>query len=144
MYLRREGTRGRGKQKPPVQLLGCGAILREVEAAATLLEDDFGVAADVWSATSLTELRRDGETVERWNRLNPLEPARRSFVERNLDGRAGPLIAATDYVRMFAEQIRPQVARADRAALDKTEDLLDPLSCDCIRGCDHHYLRTPL
>ena len=105
LYLLREAP-GDG---PRVQLLGSGSILREVEAAAGLLAADHGVAADVWSATSFTELRRDGMAVERWNRLHPTEPARRPWVEERLDGREGPVVAATDYVRAFADQIRPFV-----------------------------------
>jgi pyruvate dehydrogenase E1 component len=92
-----------------VQLLGSGAILREVEAAADLLARDFEVTADVWSATSFTELRRDGMEVERWNMLHPTEEPRRSWVEECLDGREGPKVAATDYIRTYADQIRPYV-----------------------------------
>ena len=106
------GAFGRdGKERPRVQLLGCGTILREVVAAAELLDADFAVDADVWSATSFTELRRDGMAVERWNRLHPTEPQRRSYVERRLAPRAGPVVAASDYMRLFAEQIRPWVHR---------------------------------
>jgi pyruvate dehydrogenase E1 component len=94
---------------PRVQLLGSGSILRQVEAAADLLAGEYGVAADVWSATSFTELAREGMAVERWNRLHPGEPARRSYVAQRLGGREGPVIAATDYMRTFAEQIRPYV-----------------------------------
>jgi pyruvate dehydrogenase E1 component len=106
LYLLREAPADGG---PRVQLLGSGAILREVEAAATLLADDFGVKADVWSAPSFTELRRDGMEVERWNMLHPTEERRRSWVEECLDGRKGPTVAATDYVRAFADQIRAYV-----------------------------------
>jgi pyruvate dehydrogenase E1 component len=91
---------------PRVQLLGAGAILREAVAAADLLRDDFGVAADVWSAPSFAELRRDGFQVERWNRLHPGEPQRVPYVASLLADRAGPVIAATDYVRAVADQIR--------------------------------------
>jgi len=90
-----------------VQLMGCGTILREVEAAADLLASDFGVAADVWSATSFTELRRDGMEAERWNRLHPGSKPRVPHVASALDGRAGPIVAATDYIRAFPDQIRP-------------------------------------
>ncbi len=97
---------------PRVQLLGSGTILREVIAAAELLEQDFDVAADVWSCTSFTELGRDGADVERWNMLHPGEQQRHSFVAESLGGRpAGPVVAATDYVRAFADQIRPYVDR---------------------------------
>jgi pyruvate dehydrogenase E1 component len=92
-----------------VQLLGSGTILREVQAGADLLRDDFGVAADVWSVTSFTELGRDGMEADRWSMLHPTEEPRRSFVEQSLGGRPGPVIASTDYVRAFAEQIRPYV-----------------------------------
>jgi pyruvate dehydrogenase E1 component len=97
-----------------VQLLGSGTILREVIAAARLLKDDFGVAADVWSCPSFTELRREGLEVERWNLLHPEEPQRQSFVEQCLEGHQGPAIAATDYMRTFADQIRPFVKRPYR------------------------------
>jgi pyruvate dehydrogenase E1 component len=90
-----------------VQLLGSGTILREVLAGADLLAADYGVAADVWSATSFTELRRDGLAAERWNMLHPGSEPRRSYVEECLSGRPpGPVIAATDYVRAFADQVR--------------------------------------
>jgi pyruvate dehydrogenase E1 component len=92
-----------------VQLLGSGTILREVQAAAELLQSDWDVAADVWSVTSFTELRRDGMEVERYNRLHPGEEPRRSFVEQSLAGRDGPVIAATDYIRTFADGIRQWV-----------------------------------
>jgi pyruvate dehydrogenase E1 component len=94
-----------------VQLLGSGAILREVIAAADLLAKDFGVVADVWSAPSFTELRREGLDVERWNMLHPTEPPRKSHVETCLAERSGPVVAATDYMKTFADGIRPFVPR---------------------------------
>ncbi|HXD37094.1 MAG TPA: pyruvate dehydrogenase (acetyl-transferring), homodimeric type, partial [Rhodanobacter sp.] len=100
---------GKGKSKataPCVQLLGSGTILREVIAAAELLEKDFGVKSDIWSCTSFSELRRDGFDAERWNRLHPEAEQRVPYVTGLLDGRSGPAIAATDYVREFADQIR--------------------------------------
>ncbi|MDQ2872603.1 MAG: pyruvate dehydrogenase (acetyl-transferring), homodimeric type [Candidatus Eremiobacteraeota bacterium] len=100
-----------GKNVPRVQLMGCGSILREVEAAADLLAADWNVSADVWSVTSFNELRRDGIDAERWNLLHPTDEARRSFVARSLEGRRGPAIAATDYIRTYADQIRPYVDR---------------------------------
>ncbi len=104
MYLLRPGS-GDG---PRVQLLGSGTILNEVLAAAELLESDFGVAADVWSVTSFTELRRDGLEVERWNMLHPLAPEPHSaYVSACL--RTGPVVASTDYIRAFADQIRQWV-----------------------------------
>jgi pyruvate dehydrogenase E1 component len=111
MYLFREGGparkgRGRAKPRPRVQLLGSGTILREVIAGADLLADDFGVDADVWSAPSFTELRREALDVERWNLLHPTEPPRQSYVTSRLADRQGPVIASTDYVKAFADQIR--------------------------------------
>ncbi len=94
---------------PRVQLLGSGTILREVMAAAELLEADFGVAADVWSVTSFTELRRDGIEVERCNMLHPTAEPRRPYVAQALDADRGPVIASTDYIRAFADQIRQWV-----------------------------------
>jgi pyruvate dehydrogenase E1 component len=107
MYLFREGS----KQKPRVQLLGCGTILREVVAAADLLENDFGVAADIWSCPSFNELRREGLESERWNLLHPASKPRKSYVEECLARRDGPVVAATDYMRAFPEQIRPYVPK---------------------------------
>ncbi len=111
MYRLREGAAGSGKSKAiaRVQLLGSGSILREVIAAAEILERDYKVAADVWSVTSFTELRRDGIDCERWSMLHPLDPARKSYVAQQLEATAGPVIASTDYMRTFAEQIRPYI-----------------------------------
>jgi pyruvate dehydrogenase E1 component len=92
-----------------VQLLGAGTILREVLAAAELLARDFGVGADVWSVTSFNELRRDGIDAERWSMLHPEEERRISYVESQLAGARGPVVAATDYMRAYADQIRPYV-----------------------------------
>jgi len=114
LYLFRKGPARRGK-RPRVQLLGSGTILREVIAAAELLEQDFGVTADVWSVPSFTELRRDGIDVDRWNMLHPGEERRLSFARKCLAGRpAGPVVAATDYMRAFADQIRPYIDRRYR------------------------------
>jgi pyruvate dehydrogenase E1 component len=90
-----------------VQLMGSGTILREVEVAADLLDTDFGVKANVWSATSFTELRRDGMAAERWNLLHPGTEQRVPFVSAALDGHDGPVVAASDYIRTFPDQIRP-------------------------------------
>ena len=90
-----------------VQLMGSGAILREVEAAATLLQQDFGIASDVWSATSLTELRRDGLAAERWNLLHPVQEPRVPYVQQCLAAHPGPVIVATDYMKIVGDQIRP-------------------------------------
>ena len=107
MYRLSQGSKR--SRRPRVQLLGSGTILREVMAAAELLADDFGVVADVWSVTSFTELRRDGIEVERWNMLHPTEKPRRAFVTESLDASQGPVIASTDYMRAFADQIRQWV-----------------------------------
>jgi pyruvate dehydrogenase E1 component len=107
IYLLSEGA-GDG---PRVQLMGCGSILREVIEAATLLRDEWEVASDVWSATSFTELARDGRSADRWNRLHPGHTRRRALVAERLEGREGPIIAATDYMGAFPEQIRPWVGR---------------------------------
>jgi len=104
MYLLREGKAK--KNAPKVQLLGSGTILREVVAGADLLEKDFGIAADIWSVTSFNELRRDGIDVQRWNMLHPEAEPRRSHIETCLKDREGPVIASTDYMKMFADQVR--------------------------------------
>jgi pyruvate dehydrogenase E1 component len=91
------------------QLMGSGTILREVEAAADLLEQDFGVKTNVWSATSFTEMRREGMEAERWNMLHPGEAQRVPYVTQALDGQNGPVVAATDYIRTFPDQIRPYI-----------------------------------
>jgi len=109
MYLLRAADES--KKMPRVQLIGSGAILREVEAAADLLRDDFGVAADVWSATSFTLLRRDGMEVDRFNLLHPEAEPKRSYVETMLEGRPGPVVAASDYIKTFVDQIRPYVGK---------------------------------
>jgi pyruvate dehydrogenase E1 component len=100
-------SESKSKAKSRVQLLGSGTILREVIAAAELLEKDWSVAADVWSAPSFTELRREGLAADRWNLLHPEDKPRISYVEQCLAKRAGPVVAATDYMKTFAEQIRP-------------------------------------
>jgi len=96
-----------------VQLLGSGAILREALAAANILQQDFGVMTDVWSATSFSELRRDGVDCARWTRLNPEKEPRIPWVTRLMRDRPGPVIAATDYVRAYADQIRGFLPQAD-------------------------------
>jgi pyruvate dehydrogenase E1 component len=108
LYLFKESN---SKTKLRVQLLGSGTILREVEAAAALLEKDWDVAADVWSATSFTELRRDGLAAERWNLLHPEGKPRVPYVAQCLEKHSGPVVAASDYIKTFADQIRPFVPR---------------------------------
>jgi pyruvate dehydrogenase E1 component len=111
MYLFSEAAADKGTKAPRVQLLGSGAILREVIAASELLANDFGVLSDVWSVTSFTELRREGMSVERWNLLHPEAPPRKSYIEQCLTQRPGPVVAATDYMRLLADQIRPYLPK---------------------------------
>jgi pyruvate dehydrogenase E1 component len=108
MYLvRRADAAAKGNK---VQLLGSGAILREVLAGAELLEKDFAIPADVWSVTSFTELRREAQEAHRWSMLHPTEPAQVPFVTKCIQSRGeGPVIAATDYMKLFADQIHPYV-----------------------------------
>ncbi len=110
MYLLQEGD---ASAKHRVQLMGSGTILREVIAAADLLKE-FGVTADIWSCPSFTELRRDGMECERFNLLNPAENPRVPFVTQQLQDRAGPIVAATDYMRLFSDQVRPYVPAGRR------------------------------
>jgi len=104
MYLFSETSAS--ENEPRVQLLGTGTILREAIAAAEILEQDYAVYADVWSVTSFNELRREALAVTRWNMLHPEQPAKESHVENCLNGRKGPVVAATDYMKIYADQIR--------------------------------------
>ena len=106
MYAFRKGAESTG---PRVQLLGSGTIFREVIAAAELLRNDWGVEADLWGCPSFNELARNGQNVQRWNLLHPLEAPKLSHVEEKLKDTKGPVIAATDYIKLFSEQIRPFV-----------------------------------
>ena len=115
MYLLSEGKAK--KNQPKVQLLGSGTILREVIAGAELLEKDFGIAADIWSVTSFNELRRDGLDAQRWNLLHPEAEPRLSHIEACLNDRSGPIIAATDYMKIFADQVRAFLPRRNFTAL---------------------------
>ncbi|MEC7888077.1 MAG: pyruvate dehydrogenase (acetyl-transferring), homodimeric type [SAR324 cluster bacterium] len=108
MYLFQKAKKG----KTRVQLLGSGSILREVIAAAALLEKDFKVQADIWSCPSFNELKRDGDEVSRWNLLHPDKKARQCHVSQCLESTEGPVVAATDYVKLFADQIRAYVPRS--------------------------------
>ncbi len=107
MYLLREGPAG----APRVQLMGCGTILREVMAAAELLQQDFGVGADIWSTPGINPLRREALEVDRWNLLHPEQEPRTSYVESCLSNREGPVIAATDYKKLYADQLRPFIPK---------------------------------
>jgi pyruvate dehydrogenase E1 component len=113
LYKLKDGGKT-GAQGQRVQLMGSGTILREVMSAAELLKADFNVTADIWSATSFNELRRDGMATERWNLLHPTEVRRKSWVETCLDGNEGPVIASTDYMRNYADQVRESVQAAGR------------------------------
>jgi pyruvate dehydrogenase E1 component len=103
MYPLRLAAEGTGLR---VQLMGAGAILREVEAAASILERDYQVAADVWSLTSVNQLQREGKAAVRWNMLHPLEAPRVPYLTRQLQGRHGPVVVATDYVKAYTDQLR--------------------------------------
>jgi pyruvate dehydrogenase E1 component len=118
MYLYRDsGLETRDSDKPVVQLMGSGSILREVIAAADILKDDYGVESDIWSVTSFNELRKEGQAVSRRNRLRPDEPARTPYITALLKDRAGPVVASTDYVRAFADQVREFVPADDYIVL---------------------------
>lgn len=103
MYLLK---RRKANNKLVVQLLGAGTILREVEAAAEILEKDYDVVADVWSVTSFSELRKEAQEIERENNLHPKAKAKMSHVAKCLQEQPGPIIAASDYIRLYADQIR--------------------------------------
>ena len=105
MYL----YKGGGKRRKKIQLLGSGTILREVIAAAELLDKDWSIDADIWSVTSYNELRREAQDVDRWNMLHPLEDAKVSYIEKCLKDRRGPVLSATDYIKGYSDQIRKWV-----------------------------------
>tara|TARA_R110000772_G_scaffold46915_2_gene107191 strand:+ start:64005 stop:66656 length:2652 start_codon:yes stop_codon:yes gene_type:complete len=108
LYSLRRSTRKKG---PRVQLMGAGTILREVEAAAVMLEQDYGVAADIWSLTSINELQREGKRVARWNLLHPEDEPRVPYLTGQLEGHDGPVVVATDYMKAHAEQLRQFIPR---------------------------------
>jgi pyruvate dehydrogenase E1 component len=103
MYLLRRAPARDGLR---VQLLGAGTILREVEAAAAILEKDYQVAADIWSLTSVNQLQREGKAAVRWNMLHPLEEPRVPLLTRQLQGQEGPVVVATDYLKAYTDQLR--------------------------------------
>ena len=107
-YLLEAGPK---KAEHRVQLLGSGTILREVMAAARMLEADWGIAGDVWSITSFTELRRDGMDCERWNLLHPAGKQKTPYLTALLDKSSGPVVASTDYMKLFADQVRPYIPK---------------------------------
>jgi pyruvate dehydrogenase E1 component len=104
MYLLKKNSVKNSKKV--VQLLGSGAILRESIAAAEILKSEFGIDADIWSVTSFNELKREGDSVSRWNMLHPEEEPKLSHIELNLKDARGPVIATTDYMKNYADQIR--------------------------------------
>jgi len=110
MYKLRDVAAKKGKKTTlSVRLLGAGAILREVEAAAEMLAEEHGVSSEVWSVTSFTELRREGLDAERWSMLHPEAEPRVPYVTRALAGGQGPVIASTDYMKVIADGVRPYV-----------------------------------
>jgi len=110
MYLSKQGPALKAKA-PTVQLLGSGTILRESFAAQELLEKDWGVSASVWSCPSFNELTRDGQDADRWNLLHPDQTPRVPFVAEQLGASTGPVVASTDYMKAYAEQIRPFIPK---------------------------------
>ena len=108
MYLFKQGSKG---PKASVNLLGSGTILRESIAAQDLLEKDWGVSANVWSCPSFNELARDGQDCERWNLLHPTEKAKAPYVTQQLEPYPGPVVASTDYIKAYADQIRAFVPK---------------------------------
>jgi len=112
IYLFKEANKNASKTSLKVQLMGSGAILREVIAAAELLETDFGVISDIWSVTSFNELRREGLALQREHLFAPDKKQKLSYLEACLEEHAGPIIAATDYIRSYADQIRPFISRS--------------------------------
>jgi pyruvate dehydrogenase E1 component len=107
MYQLKKKAKSSGKKA--VQLLGSGAILREVVAAAEILKEQYDIDSDLWSVTSFNELKRDGDDVDRWNLLHPDAEPRRSYVQTCLDKSSNPVIAASDYLKLYADQIRSQL-----------------------------------
>ena len=108
MYLFKEFH---NKGKITVQLLGSGTILREMISAAKILSEEYNIDSDVWSVTSFNELRKDGMTVERRNLLNPEQKPEKPYIEECISKRDGPIIAASDYMRSFVDQVRPYVSK---------------------------------
>lgn len=108
IYLLKKGN---ADKKHAIQLFGCGAILREVLEAAELLEESYDISANVWSVTSFTQLRRDGLEIERYNMLHPELPPKQGYLEQCLQSHPGPIVAATDYIKALADQLRPFISR---------------------------------
>ena len=100
-----------GEHNMTVQLMGGGAILREVREAAVILRNEYSIDADVWSMTSINELRREGLACDRWNLVNPDQPLKTSYVASQLEGHEGPVVCATAYIKSYGEQIAPFIRR---------------------------------
>jgi len=114
MYLLQDSGLGtRDSEKARVQFMGSGAILREVIGAADLLAEHYGIDSDIWSVTSFNEIRREAHAVTRANRMRPEAEAEQPYITRLLDGRPGPVIAATDYIRAYADQVREYIPQDD-------------------------------
>jgi len=107
IYRLKEGKKNVKKKR--VQLMGAGTILREVEAAADLLRDDWGVESDIWSVTSVNELARDGQRTDRWNRMHPTEEPRKAYLTQQLESSDGPFVISTDYMKSYSDQLRAYV-----------------------------------
>ena len=99
-------------KKTKIQLLGSGAILREMISAAEVLQNEYQIDSEIWSVTSFNELRRDGLEIERYNLLNPTENKKTSYIEQCLGKTEGPILAASDYMRMNSDQIRPYTSKS--------------------------------
>jgi pyruvate dehydrogenase E1 component len=106
MYLFKEF---KNKGKANVQLFGSGSILNETIKAAEILSKDFGIDSDVWSITSYSEIQREGAEILRWNQLHPDKKPKKTYIEKCLDGKPGPIIAASDYIRSHVDQVRPYI-----------------------------------
>ena len=103
MYLFKEHKKFK---KTKIQLLGSGAILREMIAAAEILQDDYKIDSNVWSITSFNELRKEALEIERYNLLNPDKKPKKAYIEECLSSTEGPIVAASDYIRLNSDQIR--------------------------------------
>ena len=107
IYKLKDGKKDDKKLR--VQLMGAGSILREVEAAAEMLREDWGVESDIWSVTSVNELARQGQATDRWNLMNPAKKARKAYITEKLEVAKGPFIISTDYIKSYSEQLRAYI-----------------------------------
>jgi len=98
-----------GKAKLRLQLMGAGTILNEVREAAKILKETYSVESDIWSLTSVNEITREGQQVDRWNLLHPESKPKRAYLTEQLDGAEGPVVIATDYMKNYAEQMRKYI-----------------------------------